>query len=89
LCLLLYHIFIQFASSNSNSKRKTATQVPVPVRGGFPKYKKKKPATQFLVSGRRFFLEKKKKEKEEWMKKVCVVPLGIWQCPNGVRFPVP
>jgi hypothetical protein len=69
LCLLLYHIFIQFASSNSNSKRKTATQVPVPVR--------------------RFFLEKKKKEKEEWMKKVCVVPLGIWQCPNGVRFPVP
>jgi hypothetical protein len=69
LCLLLYHIFIQFASSNPNSKRKTATQVPVPVR--------------------RFFLEKKKKEKEEWMKKVCVVPLGIWQCPNGVWVPVP
>ena len=35
------------------------------------------------------FLEKKKKEKEEWMKKVCVVPLSIWQCPNGVRVPVP
>ena len=33
--------------------------------------------------------EKKKKEKEEWMKKVCVVPLSIWQCPNGVRVPVP
>ena len=44
---------------------------------------------------KKFFLdhgrckEMKKKEKDEWMKKVCVVPLSIWQCPNGVRFPVP
>jgi len=53
-----------------------------------PKFKRKT-ATQVPVPVRRFFLEKKKKEKEEWMKKVCVVPLGIWQCPNGVRFPVP
>lgn len=54
-----------------------------------PKFKKKSRPHRSLFLCRRFFLEKKKKEKEEWMKKVCVVPLSIWQCPNGVRVPVP